>query len=320
MKSEWKSGISLILYLMLSLVFYVVIICLYYSCNNITLEIFKYQQFVLVYIIYVAIVLIWKKLSAECIVKDNCKRRKYKCYIKNIIIKKYIINKRVIKKCIIEYDCKCKKDIYKSNSYGWIMNIFSVDYFLSDFYKKKYFDKHTNVNYKAGRTQFINVNNRVNLIFSGVLILLLAVLKEWLLRYIKIFILFRVVSRSFEIIFAFTNDIISSEEKKSNLVRSERIKLALKSYFEIIILYAWVYLILGNGINISCSDIIDSFFSSFGMASLVSVDLSLIKKIELEPFFKVLEIITSMSLIYFALAGYIGETQVRSNHNKNKLR
>ena len=119
----------------------------------------------------------------------------------------------------------------------------SPDYYSASSIKNNNLLK-TNKHYYGN---FIRKSNFYNFIFSGLLFFALFWLPEYfepVLDFIKFFWGIRVVSRSFEIMIAFVRDVIDDNKKTSDIESNERIKLAIFSYFEIIIIYAGIYFLL----------------------------------------------------------------------------
>lgn len=184
----------------------------------------------------------------------------------------------------------------------------SPDYYSASSIKNNNLFK-TNKHYYGN---FIRKSNFYNFIFSGLLFVALFWLPEYsqlVLVFIKFFWGIRVVSRSFEIMIAFVRDVIDNNKKPSDIKSNERIKLAIFSYFEIIIIYAGIYFLLirhtqpGNPVNIFFY-----IYKSIGVSTLTNVDYSWyskFKEVFLIDFFKMLQLFTSISLLYFALAKHI---------------
>jgi hypothetical protein len=121
--------------------------------------------------------------------------------------------------------------------------LLSPDYYSASSIKNNNLLK-TNKHYYGN---FIRKSNFYNFIFSGLLFVVLFWLPEYsqpVSVFIKIFWGIKVVSRSFEIMIAFVKDVIDDNEKNSDIESNERIKLAIFSYFEIIIIYAGIYFLL----------------------------------------------------------------------------
>lgn len=190
--------------------------------------------------------------------------------------------------------------------------LLSPDYYSASSIKNNNLLK-TNKHYYGN---FIRNSNFYNFIFSGFLFAALFWLPESfqpILDFIKFFWAIRVVSRSFEIIIAFVRDVIDNNKKTSDIKSNERIKLAIFSYFEIIIIYAGFYFLLightqpGNPVNIFFY-----IYKSIGISTLTNVDYSWYSKFKetvMADLFKMLQLFTSISLLYFALAKYISSKE-----------
>lgn len=226
---------------------------------------------------------------------------------------KDIANERVYKVINIRKYIKSKnlrfKRRYKENSLlekGFLLlkvlgNIIFTDILVADFFKMKLGTD------KEKRKKYIAKLNHANLILSVFFIVLSFINCEVVCESIVIpFSVIRALSRSYEILIAFTNDIIDKNSKTSALTSSDRLKLAINSFFEIIINYSIVYHLMNfiTEINISTlqyENIFVSLMKSIGISTLTNVgDLTLIGTMQL---------LSSMSLIYFGLAGYIGSNE-----------
>ncbi|KGR80083.1 hypothetical protein [Ureibacillus manganicus] len=186
---------------------------------------------------------------------------------------------------------------------------------------------------KISKTENVRFRNNNNLLISlGILSILFILFiisnslfdvnfTKLFLTISFIFIFIRLLLRSIEICFAFYNDIKPSISiKRTNLLGSERITLALKSIFEVIILSTTLYLI-GELLIRSSDDIhlnfyeftslsIDSFFKATAIAlfnisyeySVENLFFSIRSLIEITH---LLQIITSVTLISISIANYI---------------
>ncbi len=162
-----------------------------------------------------------------------------------------------------------KKSIFYKNRFkneGWSKVIgycLSFDYLMSYLSKRilEYYFVINNKKYyetKKGYTQLLKVNNYINIIVSGIIV------SSWLFLFkdndvIKAIIMFRVISRSIEIIIAFYEDVIEMGKKSSFLNGVDRIKLALRSLLEISILYTGLYVVL----DVESGDIAANFIGSY---------------------------------------------------------
>ena len=134
------------------------------------------------------------------------------------------------------------------------------------------------------------------------------------------FFIFRALSRSVEIAISFGEDVIDDKPKKSMISGSDRIKLALKSLFEITINYSIVYFMLGIVFETNIVDIGDLPFGEFLCQCLekcgssinplecinMSIGISTLTTVEDLCLIKLFQLISSMSLMYLGLAEYIG--------------
>lgn len=145
----------------------------------------------------------------------------------------------------------------------------------------------------------------------------------------------RCISRSFEIIIAFFKD-ITTEGSNSNLSKYDRIKLATVSYLEVILNFGALYFLIfnlnpnaldisnlilnGNKYSIDNNMIIST--STFYSNSIFSFTFSSFfistgtKIVGINPLF-ILQLSTSLSLLIFAIAGYISDIKNLSNQNDN---
>lgn len=128
------------------------------------------------------------------------------------------------------------------------------------------------------------------------------------------FIIIRTISRSLEIMVAFYKDISNHDVKKSSTLKSgDRIILAIISYFEIILNYAVVYYILER-LNIFADTVehsellkggienLNTIFYSVGISTFTGVNFG---NTVIVNCIILLQLLTSMCLVYFALAKYI---------------
>lgn len=173
----------------------------------------------------------------------------------------------------------------------------SIDYWSASSFKKNIVNHNHN---ELG--EFIKKSNNYNHIFSSFLVLyyIIVVPTDTLFRY---FLFLRVISRSFEIMIAFYDDVIDDTKKSSSLKPNDRMKLAVRSYFEVIILNTLTYAMLKNK-NVS-----ESVFTSIGVSTFTSVEFCNRIRIDILLYnsFIALQLFTSLCLVSFALARYIGE-------------
>lgn len=181
--------------------------------------------------------------------------------------------------------------------------------------------------------------NHLNFSFSLIIVVLLFFCSDYMFpklflnKNLYIFICFlcfiRIVSRSVEIILAFFNDIITSKNM-SNLSKFERIKLAVFSYFENILNFTIFYLFSYNyfyyyGIFSNTSPYLRSLFEELKTIPPSNQPLNIIFFISKSFYistgtnvgginlFFALQILTSLTLVIFAVAGYLGDVKNKRN-------
>ena len=144
-------------------------------------------------------------------------------------------------------------------------NCLSIDYSMTCICKEKFYGEREN------RGIFIISQNVLNLLVSIILLIPCCANPDEIIRGI---ITIRLISRTMEINLSFFYDIISKQDnKKSNLNREERIKLALFSFIEEIILFFALYLAIAR--NVDCENITKKAFS-FLFGADVGTDFGLL--------------------------------------------
>ncbi|MDG5852447.1 hypothetical protein [Clostridium beijerinckii] len=166
---------------------------------------------------------------------------------------------------------------------------------------------------------FIQVSNGLNLVFSLLLIAIFFVFANLKTNYIMFcFILIRGISRSVEISYAFTKDVIKNERKSTKLKSGERIILGIISYLEIILNYTLVYYVLSQFGDVPLSfgkfgdysEISSVFFRSVGISTFTGIAVTNL------DVFSVIQLFTSLALVYFAFASYIGNVGSKNDDQK----
>lgn len=244
-------------------------------------------------------------------------------------------------------DKDCQKIIIKPNAYlkkkkeekkflkTIISLVLSYDYFIADLLKKSYDTGQNSEKIKKEYlTKYIQKTNHYNFVTSLVIscLVLLNICSD--VSQVLLFLAIRAISRSLEIGYAFYKDIFQGD-KKSNLVSDDRIKLAVKSYFEIIVNFATVYYfldlfntIINYSVFMNRDVLFEALFFSVGVSTFVGVEFDfgnicckycgtltsncyfLEKNILIA-----IQLFSSMCLVYFALAKYIGD---QSNKNDSE--
>lgn len=115
-------------------------------------------------------------------------------------------------------------------------------------------------------------------------------------------VVWRAVSRTFEITIAFGNDITTSYSA-SKLSNGARMKLALRSYFEIFLFSAAFYAIATPCLEDFSQSILASLYvGTFTNVSYVAEKLSI-------PHMVFLQVFATLSLVVLSIAGYIGKVK-----------
>ncbi|MQU04456.1 MULTISPECIES: hypothetical protein [Pseudomonas] len=160
---------------------------------------------------------------------------------------------------------------------------------------------------RESRSKFVKLNNDANLWFSIVLTLLAIGVTAWspVTAFQKIIIalsFMRFLSRSFEIFYAFLCDAIQSKISSTSLTKSERIKLALKSYAEIYIYSASAYLVLPwIGID-------KAITLSLNVGTLTNVGMAFTEPTHTENLIVFVQVFTTLCLVVLSLASYISRS------------
>jgi len=110
----------------------------------------------------------------------------------------------------------------------------------------------------------------------------------------------RFVSRTFEITYAFGNDVVSRQQNKSGLHKQTRIRLALKSYFELYIIAIPVYFLYSDSMTFSKAVIM-----SMSVGSLTNVGMAISEKNDLLSIFAFSQVLATLSLVVLSLAMYL---------------
>jgi hypothetical protein len=179
---------------------------------------------------------------------------------------------------------------------------------------------------KNRRKDFIIYSNWGNVIVASILCIIVIIME--IKGVIFTFLIFHMLSRIIEVVFAFYNDVVrakmnsldlSMESKSSNLKRGDRISLAIHSYAELILLFACVYFLSGSGINNNLEGLSMTSFLDFLLysASVSSFNFSL--ELEATTYGKIVhvtQVLTSMTLIVLSIATYIGMRDEMSVYEK----
>lgn len=196
--------------------------------------------------------------------------------------------------------------------------LISCGYALSKIYKKsirpdqasKFCSNNRRLDYKKHfKGVFISRANKGNLILSAGFLLSLSILEIFNLndsdkiyyQTLTCLIIFRVLSRSFEITYAFTNDVLTKNNgNNSNLDKYDRVKLALNSYIENVLNFGAVYYFFNNG------TVGHSILSSVGTATVSNINSS---SCYFEFVLVNIQVLTSLALVVLSLAIYVSRNK-----------
>jgi hypothetical protein len=152
---------------------------------------------------------------------------------------------------------------------------------------------------------FIKKSNKLNLGASLCLLLALPTATFFSNKFFfDVFLylaIIRATSRSVEMIFAFSLDVIEDTPPKTPLNKHDRIKLAINSYFENIINYAFIYMTYNYNESLFQKGILDSI----GRGTLTNINIDKSTDFVLQ-YIIYLQAFTSIVLITLSLAIYVG--------------
>jgi len=201
--------------------------------------------------------------------------------------------------------------------------ITSFDYFLSDIFKNS-IENNNGIIYKsevkAKLIQYFNWSNlSIALTFASFIVLIFNAnyINGYggsdIIKILLIFVFIRSFSRSLEIIYAFIEDVATKEgnEKTTTLDRYNRLSLAITSYIETGIFYS-IFYYLWALIFMDTKKImfLDKLIKSIGIMSFTDIDFcnkTSVSNIQVFLYNTALalQIITSMALMFFAVASYL---------------
>lgn len=181
---------------------------------------------------------------------------------------------------------------------------------------------------KRTRKLFILYSNWSNLIVTSYLTIIAVfnlydeIISLFFVNIMIVFIILRTLSRVIEIIYAFYNDVVSTNmthnleigERASNLKRGNRISLAIHSYVEVTLLFALIYYLLQIGPKVLNEEYINIILYSFSVsafnASFIESTYTFVN------FLHVIQVVTSMTLIILAIASYLGIKDKMNKYEK----
>lgn len=201
---------------------------------------------------------------------------------------------------------------WKSKIWGTIIKFFllyicSPGWFVTDCLKSKIKYSDGTIIQKA-RQEFICLNNTDNIFVSALLFLYAIAFHGSGFRILDIpdifvgILFWRFVSRSIEIAYAFTADIIDANNQ-SGIGKGQRIQLALKSYLEIFIYSAAFYLALFPNVTSWGEALLNALY----VGTLTNIDF--VTKCNEFGYFVFVQIFATLSLIILGIAGYLSNSK-----------
>ena len=202
-----------------------------------------------------------------------------------------------------KYVC-CKRKLtlwkFKTMKEPWV--IMSPGYLFSRYYKNKIDGLEKSIRSKILK-RYLKILNKINLyisvIVSSFFLASFSFLESHIYLLLSGFITFRFISRVLEIIFSFTNDVLS-KTNKSNLTKHDRIKLAAYSYIELFFIMAPVYIINGTA-----SNSLVAISMSLSVGTLTNIGLVVTNNSPVYANIAFVQVFATMSLVIFSLAMYL---------------
>lgn len=188
----------------------------------------------------------------------------------------------------------------------------SIDYVFSSVFKERICFYQVE-NREETKAHLIKSYNCSNLLITIVLFAMsyLSLVASW---FVDVFIwlcIIRFISRCLEITIAFSRDVMTEpvcyRKKAGSLNKYDRMALALKSYFEVYILSASLYIFTQTSSSIEFLKVLNM---SLGVGTLTNTG-DAIKAMASQPliFLVYLQILTTLTLVTMAFAIYIGRKQ-----------
>ena len=170
--------------------------------------------------------------------------------------------------------------------------------------------------------RYVVTNNRVNVMFSVYLAMLCLVASSFgkaspVFQVLALVAFIRLVSRGYEIAYAFGRDVLQKTPSTTGLNKTERIRLALLSYFEIYFFSAAAYTALPTVANAA-----EAVALSLNVGTLTNVGYAFSK--DCAPFvvnIVFVQVITTLSLVVLSLAAYLSRGEdARPNPSLHRTR
>ena len=206
-----------------------------------------------------------------------------------------------------------------------VLFILSFDYWYVQEIKKELFCSSDVFRHNTNKGCFVRVVDRKtlitglnnhNLILSTILLLFLYsasiwapgdfISDCWVGRIFSVIILYRFISRTLEVNISFIGDVVEQNKNRSKLSCDERIKLAFKSLFEEVILFASVYCLILNSHELC---VVSSLYCGLHSFIMQMPSLSMFKCVNSVfgglQYLRLYQVFSSIVLITISFAVYI---------------
>ncbi len=212
------------------------------------------------------------------------------------------------------------KEVNKVEKVFHNIPILNFEYYMSLKFKSCFIEQLPSLAQKY-KGAIVRYTNTVNLIVSIVMCMLFFFVSPsiqqnfdnnsmpfWVILSCVIFT--RAIGRSMEIMYAFFNDVMDRNNKTTDIDAFERIRLAISSLIEITFLFAPLYLTYDRIIeNSEFKHNISALFHSFGITTYKGIDFK--EAGRTVAIVMILHVLTSMVLMVFTFARYIGEMKIK---------
>lgn len=186
----------------------------------------------------------------------------------------------------------------------------SPDYWWAFRFKSRISDKVDSASRAEVLKAYVVKNNAFNVYVSGVLAVLCLVTvlldrSSSLFQLLSAMAVIRMLSRSYEIAYAFGRDVLQEEKPATGLKKNERVRLALLSYLEIFLYSAAAYTCLPT-----VGHALDAITLALSVGTLTNIGYAFAAQDV--PFvinLVFVQVITTLSLVVLSLASYLSRSE-----------
>lgn len=215
--------------------------------------------------------------------------------------------KRILYPFDMEPACPCIMPWRKGQEHALFV---SPDYWWAFRFKSRIADKVDLACRAEVLKAYVIANNTFNVRFSGVLVVLCLVTalldrSSSLFQLLSAIAVVRMLSRSYEIAYAFGRDVLQQEPSATGLKKNERVRLALLSYFEIFLYSAAAYTCLPT-----VGHALDAITLALNVGTLTNVGYAFAAKdVTFVVNLVFVQVITTLSLVVLSLASYLSRNE-----------